>query len=67
MGIHKTHLNDAEIRLFAGFVYWDLGYPFYPVLNSICDVGDDLVCDGFIKSAADSILIKLFTCTVRPR
>ena len=49
MRIHKTHLNDAEIRLFAGFVYWDLGYPFYPVLNSVCDVGDDLVYDGFIK------------------
>jgi hypothetical protein len=58
MRIHKTHLNDAEIRLFASFVYWDLRYPFYPVLNSICDVGDDLVYDGFIKTVVESILIK---------
>jgi len=46
--IHRsnTHLNNAEIRLFARFIYRDLRYPFYPVLNGICDVRDDLAKDG---------------------
>lgn len=49
MRYKNTHLDDAEIRLLAGFVYRDLRYPFYPVLNGVCYVGDDLANDGFIK------------------
>jgi hypothetical protein len=38
----EAHLNDAEVRLLARFIYRNLGYPFYPVLNGVCDVGDNL-------------------------
>jgi hypothetical protein len=38
----SAKLNDAEVRLLARFIYRNLGYPFYPVLNGVCDVGDNL-------------------------
>jgi hypothetical protein len=37
-----THLNNAEVRLLASFIYRNFGYPFYPVLNGVCNVGDNL-------------------------
>ena len=37
-----AHLNNAEVRLLAGFVYRNLGYPFNPVLDGISYVGNDL-------------------------
>jgi hypothetical protein len=37
-----AHLNNAEVRLLASFIYRNLGYPFYPVLNGVCNVGDNL-------------------------
>lgn len=64
----NTHLNYAEIRLFAGFVYRDLRYPFYPVLNGICDVRDDLAKDGLSsRFRLNQSWSSQFTCTVRPR
>jgi hypothetical protein len=54
-----THLNDAEVWLLASFIYRDLGYPFYPVLNGVCDVWDNLANDGFIKTLAQSNLVGL--------
>jgi hypothetical protein len=38
----EAHLNNAEVRLLASFIYRNLGYPFYPFLNGVCDVGDNL-------------------------
>ena len=37
-----AHLNNAEVWLLASFVYRNLGYPFYPVLNGISNVGNNL-------------------------
>jgi len=37
-----AEFNDADIRLMAGFVDRDAGNAFYPVLDSICDVGHNL-------------------------
>jgi len=38
----SAQLNDAEVRLVAGFVYGDLRYSFYPVLNGVCNMRNDL-------------------------
>ena len=38
----EAHLDNAKVRHLASFIYRDLGYPFYPVLNGVCNVGDDL-------------------------
>ena len=38
----KAHLDDADVRLFSGFIYWYLRHPLYPVLNGIGDVGNNL-------------------------
>jgi len=38
----SAELNNAEVRLLASFIYRNLGYPFYPVLNGVCNVGDNL-------------------------
>lgn len=37
-----AHLNNAKVRLLASFIYRNLGYPLYPVLNCVCNVGDNL-------------------------
>jgi hypothetical protein len=43
-----AHLNNAEVWLLASFIYRNLGYPFYPVLNGVCNVGNNLANDCFI-------------------
>jgi hypothetical protein len=40
-----AHLNNAEVRLLASFIYRNLRYPFYPVLNGVSNVGDNLAND----------------------
>ena len=45
-----AHLNNAEVRLLTGFIHRNLGYPFYPVLNGVRDVGNNLANDCFIKA-----------------
>jgi hypothetical protein len=37
-----TNLDDANVRLLTSFVHWNLGDALYPVLDSICHVGNDL-------------------------
>ena len=48
----EAHLNNAKIWHLASFIYRNLGYPFYPVLNGVCNVGDNLATMTFIKTLA---------------
>ena len=38
----EAHFDDADIGLLAGVIHRNLGYAFYPILDGICDVGDNL-------------------------
>jgi hypothetical protein len=38
----RTYLDDADVRLFSGFIHRYLRHPLYPVLDGIGDVGNNL-------------------------
>jgi hypothetical protein len=50
-----THLNDAHVRHFACLIDWDLGNAFDPVLDGVCDMGNDL--DGLAKVFSFSLTL----------
>ena len=51
-------LDDANIRLLTRIVYRYFGYSFYPVLDAIRDVRDNLWNSALVLGATPPSLIK---------